>query len=129
MKSLPATTSPTEKALLLLIVVILSLGSIGGCANHQAKTRELLSQNFHQLSDDDLILYYYKLEDQIEIVEQARTRSTVSLGLGVGSFGHHSGGSGTIGVSTGGSKQSIASDLRKRRNQVKLELKHRGITP
>ena len=118
------------KSLFFLLVVALSVGLISGCADHKAKTKELLEQNYQQLSDDDLTLYYYQLEDQIEAVEQKQMSSSISLGLGMGSYGHHGGGSsGGIGVSTGGSKRNIATNLRDRRNKVKLEMKHRGITP
>lgn len=122
----------SQKKLLYLIIILLSLlltGFLSGCANHKAKTQELLAEDYHSLSNDNLILYYYKLEDQIEVVERKRKSSSISLGLGLGSFGHSSGGSGGIGVTTGGSKRDVATDLRDRRNQVKLELKHRGVTP
>ncbi len=108
----------------LLLTVFLS-----GCANHQAKTQELLTEDYHSLSNDNLTLYFYQLEDQIEVVERQTSGSSVSLGLGLGSFGYRSGGSGSIGVTTGGSKRNVATDLRNRRNEVKLELQHRGITP
>lgn len=122
----------SQKKLLYLIIILLSLlltGFLSGCANHKAKTQELLAEDYHSLSNDNLTLYYYKLEDQIEVVERKRKSSSISLGLGLGSFGHSSGGSGGIGVTTGGSKRDVATDLRDRRNQVKLELKHRGVTP
>ncbi|MCD6581267.1 MAG: hypothetical protein J7K90_05650 [Desulfuromusa sp.] len=121
-----------QKKLIYLGVILLSLlltGFLSGCADHKAKTQELLAENYHSLSNDNITLYYYKLEDQIEVVERKRSGSSISLGLGLGSFGHSSGGSGGIGVTTGGSKRDVATDLRDRRNEVKLELKHRGITP
>ncbi len=121
-----------QNKLLKLSIILLSLllmGFLSGCANHKAKTQELLVENYHGLSNDNLTLYYYKLEDQIEVVERKRSGSSISLGLGLGSFGHSSGGSGGIGVTTGGSKRDVATDLRDRRNKVKLELQHRGITP
>ncbi len=121
-----------QKKFIYLSVILLSLlltGFLSGCADHKAKTQELLAEDYHSLSNDHLTLYYYKLEDQIEVVERKRSGSSISLGLGLGSFGHSSGGSGGIGVTTGGSKRDVATDLRDRRSEVKLELKHRGITP
>jgi hypothetical protein len=112
-----------------ILFVLLSITTLSGCADHTAKTHELLAEDFLSLSNDDLILYYYKLEDQIEIVERKRRGSSVSFGLGLGSFSHGSGGSGSVGVTTGGSQRDIATDLRDRRNKVKLELQHRKITP
>ena len=113
----------------IILLLLLSIGLLSGCADHKARTQELLAEDYHNLSNDNLTLYYYKLEDQIEVVERKRTGSSISLGLGLGSFGRSSGGSGGIGVTTGGSKRDVAADLRDRRNLVKLELKHRGITP
>ena len=113
----------------IILFSLLSVGFISGCADHKVKTQALLAEDYHSLSNDNLTLYYYKLEDQIEVVERKRTGSSISLGLGLGSFGHSSGGSGGIGVTTGSSKRGVASNLRDRRNEVKLELKHRGITP
>ena len=122
----------SQKKLIYLSMILLSLlltGFLSGCADHKAKTQELLAEDYHNLSNDNLTLYYYNLEDQIEIVERKRTGSSISLGLGLGSFGHSSRGSGGIGVTTGGSQREVASHLRDRRNEVKLELQHRGITP
>ncbi|MFK5925514.1 MAG: hypothetical protein QM483_02680 [Desulfuromusa sp.] len=113
----------------LILLILLSVGFLSGCADHKAKTQELLAENYHSLSNDDLTLYYYKLEDQIDVVEHKRTGSSISLGLGLGSFGRSSGGSGSVGVSTGGSQRNIATNLRDRRNEVRLELQHRGIAP
>lgn len=111
-----------------IFLILLSIATLSGCADHKAKTQELLAEDFLSLSNDDLILYYYKLEDQIEIVEQKRRGSSISLGLGLGSFGRSSGGSGSVGLTTGSSQRDIATDLRDQRNKVKLELQHRNIT-
>ena len=124
--------SNSQKKLIYLVVILLSLlltGFLSGCADNKAKTQELLAEDYHSLSNDNLTLYYYKLNDQIEVVERRRTGSSVSLGLGMGSFGHSGGRSGGVGVTTGGSSRDVATDLRDRRNEVKLELQHRGITP
>ena len=112
-----------------ILLALLSIAILSGCADHKVRTQELLAEDFQSLSNDDLILYYYKLEDQIEIVEQKRRGSSISLGLGLGSFSHSSGSSGSVGVTTGDSQRNIATDLRDRRNKVKLELQHREITP
>ncbi len=115
--------------LLAAFLLLLFVGSLLGCANHKAQTQQLLSKDYQSLSDDNLTLYYYQLEDQIEIVEQKKSHTSISLGLGLGSFGRHSRGSGGVGITTGESKKGVASELRNRRNEVKLELRHRGITP
>ncbi|MDX2494331.1 MAG: hypothetical protein QNK27_05170 [Desulfuromusa sp.] len=121
-----------QKPLSLFGLILLSLfltGFLFGCADHSARNQELLAENYHSLSNDNLILYYYKLEDQIDVVERRKSKPSFSLGLGLGSFGHSSGGSAGVGVSTGGSSRDVATNLRDRRNEVKLELQHRGINP
>lgn len=131
-KSAQFRPSRKQQKLLPLCLILLSLVLVvflPGCANHKVKTQELLNEDYHTLSNDNLTLYFYKLEDQIEVIERKQTGSSISLGLGLGSFGHRSGGSGSVGVTTGGSQRKIATDLRNRRNEVKLELQHRGIIP
>lgn len=118
----------TLKQLLFLTIFILSITGTFGCANHSARTNELLSNNYQIMSDDELTLYYFQLEDQIELVERRKSKPSLSIGLGMGSFGSHSGTSGGVGVSTGRSSEKFATDLRDRRNKVKLELKKRDIT-
>ncbi len=126
---MPKISPATPKAFITILFVVLSLVLSSGCAGNKATTTELLAQDFRQLSDDDLTLYYYRIEDQIEVVERQRTGSSISLGIGRGSYSHRGGSRGGIGVTTGGSTQRVATDLRERRNQVKLEMKRRGITP
>ncbi|MCF6267528.1 MAG: hypothetical protein L3J57_13415 [Desulfuromusa sp.] len=131
------TTTPLQNNLRKRKVILLSFSFVvlfllvflSGCADHSTRNQELLAENYRSLSNDNLILYYYKLEDQIEVVERRKSKPSFSLGFGLGSFGHSSRGSAGVGVSTGGRKQGIATDLRDRRNEVKLELQHRGITP
>ena len=118
------------KTTITILLIALSLGIVSGCANStKEKTNQLLAQDFRQLSDDDLTPYYYKLEDQIDAVERTRTGSSISVGVGRGTYSHRGGSSGGIGISKGGSSHKVATNLRDRRNQVKLEMKHRGITP
>jgi hypothetical protein len=112
-----------------MLLVLLAMSALAGCADHSAKNRELLAENYHSLSNDDLLLYYYKLEDQIDVVEHRSSKPSISLGFGIGSFGHSSAGSAGVGVTTGGNKQDVATNLRERRNEVKLELQHRGLKP
>ena len=121
-----------QNRLIHLSIVILSLlifGLLSGCADHSARTQELLAEDYHSLSNDNLTLYYYKLEDQIKAVERQRSGSSISLGLGMGSYGSGSGGSGGVDVTTRGSKQDVATNLRDRRNEVKLEMQHRNLKP
>lgn len=112
-----------------LLLMIFCSAALTACANHAARTQELLSENYQSLSNDDLTLYFYNLEDQIDLVENHSTSPRVNLGFGLSHYGFSSGSSGGVGVSTGGNRGGVATDLRKRRNEVKLELQKRGITP
>ena len=107
----------------LLVIFIFSV-VLMSCAGN-AKTKELLAKDYMAMVNDDLQLYYYQLEDQIFAEESKSSGGTVSLGMGRGSYGRHGG----VGVSTGSTTQHVATDLRDRRNQVKLELSKRGIDP
>lgn len=113
----------------IILLSLLIFGFLTGCADHNARTQELLTEDYHSLSNDDLILYYYQLKDQIKAVERQRSGSSISLGLGMSSYGSSSGRSGGVGVTTSGSKQDVATNLRDRRNEVKLEMQHRNLKP
>ncbi len=112
-----------------ILILVVVLGLLFGCADHSAKNKELLSKHYQTLSDNDLTLYYYELGDQIEVVEQERNNSSISLGFGMGSYGSSGGRSGGVGVTTGGRHSEVATDLRDRRNKVKLEMKKRNLKP
>ena len=116
-------------ALRLFLMALLLVGAVG-CAG-TSKTQELLATEYMTMSDDDLLLYYYQLEDQIVADERVYSGSSVSVGVGrsrySGGGSHRRGG---VGMSTGvGGTQIMATDLREQRNQVRVELQRRGITP
>lgn len=113
----------------LFLVFAIILGLLIGCADHSAENKALLSQNYQTLSDDDLTLYYYKLKDQIKVVEQDQNHSSISLGFGLGSYGASGGRSGGASVTTSGGHTDAATNLRDRRNEVKLEMKKRDLKP
>ena len=106
------------------IVLMVSVAMVG-CAGKSAKTEELLSTEYIAMSNDDLQLYFYQLEDQIVADERKTTGSSVSVGVGRGGYGRRGG----VGMSTGSTTQVTATELRDRRNEVRLELQNRGITP
>lgn len=112
----------------ILLMLCLSI-FLGACANHATQTRDLLTVDYPTLSDDQLTLHYYALEDQIERVERSAVSPRINLGFGLSRYGLSSGTSGGVGVSSGVGKKTTADDLRERRNEVKLELLKRGISP
>jgi len=123
----PLKTLPSAcRALLILF----SLTLVIACADHSARTEQLLATDFTSLTNDQLSLYYYDLEDQIELVERRSSHPRINLGLGLGRYGNHTGTSAGVGVSTSTfNHNGPATNLRNRRNQVKLEMQKRGISP
>ena len=106
----------------LLLSLLLPLG----CASHTAKTNALLERDYQTMTDQELTLYYYQLQDQIEIVDNSAGSPRVSLGFGFGSYGRHSGTG--VGLSSDLPQPAPSQDLRERRNQVRLEMQRRGLT-
>ncbi len=115
--------------LLTLFLMSLFLAPLAGCAGKVSRTEELLAKEYLTLSNNDLLLHYYQLEDQIVADERNETGSSVRLGLGTGFFGSGSHFGGGVGVSTGVGSQPVAKKLRDRRNDVRLELHKRGVVP
>lgn len=103
-------------SLLIIVVVVFAFG----CAN---KTKELLAVDYQKMSDDDLLRYFYRLNDEIERLEK---QSGPQVGIGIGGFGGHIGGG--VGISSG-STANTAEELRARRIDVRMDLKKRGIVP
>ena len=56
-----------------------------GCAN---RTQELLTEDYLKMGNDDLLRYFYRLDDEIERQEKP---AGPEFGFGLGTFGHHSG--------------------------------------
>lgn len=112
----------------LVMFVILAM-TLAGCAAKATRTQELIAKDYVEMTNDDLLLYYYQIEDQIEAEESRSTGSSVSVGIGTGFFGSGSHLGGGVGVSTGVGQRETAAELRDRRNAVRLELQKRGLQP
>ncbi len=120
-------TMKTVSAVVALLVLLVSLG-LSGCANHtRSEAGALLSQDFRKMDNDELLLYYYRLTEEIDRTERSGSGSAFSIGIGGGSWG--SGGGGGVGVSTttpvGGGGGT--SDLRNRRAEVRAEMQRRNM--
>jgi len=83
----------------------------------------LLAEEYQIMSNDDLLRYFYRLNDEIERIEK---QSGPQVSIGIGAFGRHTGGG--VGVSSG-STGYTAEELRARRIDVRMDLKKRGIVP
>ena len=119
----------TKTALALLALwLLLALPGLSGCANHtRSEAGALLTQDYRKMDNDELLLYYYRLTEEIDRTERSGPGSAFSIGIGGGSWG--SGGGGGVGVSTtapvGGGGGT--SDLRNRRAEVRVEMQRRNM--
>ena len=109
-----------KQNIILAFLIIAAVFLVVGCAD---KTKDLLAEDFKKMGNDDLLRYFYRLNDEIESQEK---QSGPSVGIGIGSFGRGVGGG--VGVGTGGTGYT-AGELRARRIDVRMELKKRGLVP
>jgi len=119
--------NPTEGCRMKIrITMIIGLGMIMtallciGCAG---KSKELLAEDYKKMNNEQLLEYFYRLNDEIEKQEK---QTGPSFGIGVGSYGRGVGGG--VGVGTGGTNYT-ADDLRDRRIEIRMEMKRRNINP
>ena len=106
------------------IPVVLILGLLVGCAGH---SKELLGENYKTMNNEQLLEYFYRLNDEIEKQEK-QTGPSVGIGFGGFGLGRRGGVGSGVGVETGGTAYT-ADDLRQRRIEVRMEMKRRNITP
>ena len=96
------------------------LGLFWGCAE---KSTALLAEEPVKMSNEELLRYFYRLNDAIDSQEK---QQGPQVGFGIGGFGRGSGVG--VGMTTGGTGYT-AEDLRKRRIDVRMELNRRGLNP
>ena len=115
-------------AFLALLIVI----SLPGCANQQkSEAGVLLTQDYRKMDNDELLLYYYRLTEEIDRTERSASGSAISFGIGGGRWGW--GGGGGSGVGAGVSTTTPVGgaggtdDLRNRRAEVRAEIQKRNM--
>ena len=113
------------KFALLLCVIALT-----GCmSTAPSETTTLLEQDYLRMTNTQLVAYEQRLSD--ELVNSTRSAGgDVGIGFGFGSWGGSSG----YGVRTnqwlgGGGEDSTARELRLRRDDVRDEMRRRGLLP
>lgn len=124
-------TLKTISALVLLLALTVPLG-LSGCANQaRSEAGALLVQDFRKMDNDELLLYYYRLTEEIDRRERSGPASSVGIGIGGGSWGWGSGGGSGVGVgvstSTPVGSGSGSDELRNRRAEVRAEMQRRGM--
>jgi hypothetical protein len=102
------------------MLIIFAALIIVGCAN---KSTDLLAEDYKKMNDEQILEYFYRLNDEIEKQEK---QSGPSFGIGFGGMGRGVGGG--VGVGTGGTGYT-ADDLRQRRVEIRMEMKRRNINP
>jgi len=118
-------------ASLAFLAFLISI-SLPGCANQQkSEAGALLTQDYKKMDNDELLLYYYRLTEEIDRTERSASGSAVSLGIGGGRWGW--GGGGGSGVGAGVSTTTPVGggggtdDLRNRRAEVRAEMQKRNM--
>jgi len=123
-------TLKTTAALVLLIALASSTG-LWGCANQtRAEAGALLAQDFRKMDNDELLLYYYRLTEEIDRRERSGPSSSVGIGIGGGSWGWGSGGGSGVGVGVSTSTPvggGGSDELRSRRAEVRAEMQRRNM--
>ena len=109
-----------KRYLTLSLMIIIAAIFILGCAG---SSKELLAEDYKKMNNEQILEYYYRLNDEIEKQEK---KSGPSFGIGVGGVGPGIGGG--VGIGTGGTGYT-AEDLRQRRIEIRMEMKRRNINP
>ena len=108
--------------ILLLSMLLLTLG----CQSTQPTTKQLLQEDYVQMTDAELLSYYQQLVEGIEEPNSGGSGFGFGLGIGIGVGSSSSVG---LGASKGPEREYSTEALQQRRNQVRLELARRGLEP
>ena len=109
-----------KQKIAVLILMIAAVSFVLGCAE---RTKELLAEDYTKMNNEELLRYFYRLNDEIERQERPQGPE---IGFGFGTFGHGSG----LGVGAAtGTAGYTADDLRKRRIDVRMEMQRRNVYP
>ena len=120
-------THKSTAAVLLLAAALLLF--LSGCASSGgANAGYLLEQDYARMTNAQLTAYEQELSDEIA-VSAGDSSSGVSLGLGVGSWGSHSGFGLGIEKWLGGGGGGPRVELLDRREAVREEMRRRGLLP
>lgn len=115
-----------KRTIARLMILLLSMLLITvGCQSAQPTTRQLLQEDYVQMTDTDLLAYYQQLVERIE--EPTSGGGGFGFGMGVG-IGVGSGAV-SLGASKGPEREYSTEALQQRRNQIRLELARRGLEP
>ena len=110
----------------LMILLLSTLLLNVGCQSTQPTTKQLLQEDYVQMTDAELLNYYQQLVEGIEEPNSGGGGFGFGLGIGIGLGSNSSVG---LGASKGPEREYTTEALQQRRNQVRLELSRRGLEP
>ncbi len=70
-----------KQNIILAFLIIAAVFLVVGCAD---RSKELLAEDFKKMGNEDLLRYFYRLNDEIESQEK---QSGPQVGFGIGGFG------------------------------------------
>jgi len=85
----------------MLLIILTTVFFVLGCAGG---SKELLNEDYKKMSNENILRYYYSLNDEIERQEK---QSGPQFGIGIGSFGHGVGGGASVGTGGSGTQPMI----------------------
>ena len=104
---------------IIAVTAMIVLVCVWGCAGTGAQ-KQLLEQNFQTMNDEQLLDYYFALDEEIDRCEHAGNTGSVGWCTRIGGFG--------IGV-TKGLTGCNPRMLLERRQEVREELRKRKVIP
>jgi hypothetical protein len=106
---------------ILLLGIAMTMIVVAGCAS---RGQQLLRMDHQAMGDDDLLRYYYQLDEEVARCQARAGRTSVGVGSGYGTRGFGLG----VGVHQGVGGCDLDA-LRQRRGEVRFLLNKRGISP
>lgn len=122
---MPISSIRNVATCLLLLSVLLLLASCAASAG--SNSAFLLEQDYQRMNNAELTAYEQELNDELARASGG-SPSGVSVGLGVGSWGDHTGfGLGVEKALGIGGDDGVSMELRDRRDVVRAEMRRRGL--
>lgn len=115
--------------ILMLLATLLAAGVLGCAASRGTNVAYLLEQDYQRMTNPQLIAYEQELSDEIAAAAGESSSPGVSVGVGFGSWGEHSGVGLGVEKWLGGGGGDAAFELRDRREAVRGEMRKRGLLP
>jgi hypothetical protein len=111
------------------VLWLLLLSFAAGCAaSARSNVGYLLEQDYQRMNNAQLTAYEQELSDAVARVTGSGAGNT-SVGIGLGSWGHHGGFGLGVGQTLDGGGGAAIMELYERRDAVRGEMRRRGLLP